>query len=73
MKQSIHHEEMMNDLHAAFLQLKNNKEQFDISSKYVICGASTGGHLAMIYTYTRNSEIKCVGNIFGPSNIRDWD
>lgn len=73
LKESIHHDQMMNDIHSAFIQLKEKKEQLGISSKYAICGASAGGHLAMIYAYTRNSEIKCIGNIFGPSNIRDWD
>jgi len=72
-KESIHHDQMMNDIHSAFMLLKEKRGQFGISSKYVICGASAGGHLAMIYAYTRNLEIKCIGNIFGPSNLRDWD
>ena len=73
LKESIHHDQMMNDINSAFIQLKEKKEQLGISSKYAICGASAGGHLAMIYAYTRNPEIKCIGNIFGPSNMRDWD
>jgi len=73
LKGSIHHDQMMNDIHSAFMLLKEKKGQFGISSKYAICGASAGGHLAMIYAYTRNPEIKCIGNVFGPSNIRDWD
>ena len=73
LKESIHHDQMMNDIHSAFMLLKQKKNQLAISSNYAICGASAGGHLAMIYAYTRNAEIKCIGNIFGPSNMRDWD
>ena len=39
-----------------------------------IMGASAGGQLAMIYAhkYNNSKNIKCVGNIFGPSIINDW-
>ena len=35
-------------------------------------GASAGSQLAMIYALKYNSRIKCIGNIFGPSILNDW-
>jgi acetyl esterase/lipase len=73
LKDGVHHQEMMSDIASAFAHLKNNRSRYAISEKYAMSGASAGGHLAMIYAYSMTNNIRCIGNIFGPSNIRDWD
>ena len=73
LKDGVHHQEMMSDIASAFTHLKNNRSRYAISEKYAMSGASAGGHLAMIYAYSMTNTIRCIGNIFGPSNLRDWD
>jgi acetyl esterase/lipase len=73
LKDGVHHQEMMSDIASAFAHLKNNRSRYAISEKYAMSGASAGGHLAMIYAYSMTNNIRCIGNIFGPSNLRDWD
>lgn len=68
----IHHDEILADIDAAVKHIQNNQLRYHISNKIGIIGASAGGQLAMIYAYKYNSNIKCVGNIFGPSIINDW-
>ena len=72
---NIHHSEIIADINAAVAHILANKENYHISSNMGITGASAGGQLAMIYAFKYNnfSNIKCVGNIFGPSIISDWD
>jgi acetyl esterase/lipase len=69
---NIHHEEIMADIHSAINHVNKQKTNYQISKKIGVIGASAGGQLAMIYAYKYNSDIKCVGNIFGPSIINDW-
>lgn len=69
---SIHHEEIMEDIQAMVAHLGSKKEEYKISSKLAIVGASAGAQLAMIYAYKYNSNIRCVADIFGPSIINDW-
>jgi acetyl esterase/lipase len=73
LKDGVHHQEMMSDIASAFAHLKNNRSRYAISEKYAMSCASAGGHLAMIYAYSMTNNIRCIGNIFGPSNLRDWD
>lgn len=70
---NIHHEEMMEDIQSVVTHLINNKKNYSISTDLGIMGASAGAQLAMIYAYKYNPNIKCVGNIFGPSIINDWN
>ncbi|MFY0644601.1 MAG: alpha/beta hydrolase [Bacteroidia bacterium] len=69
---SIHHDEMMEDINSVVNHLNSNKSSYHISNKLAIMGASAGGQLAMIYAYKYNTEIKCVGSIFGPTIMNDW-
>jgi acetyl esterase/lipase len=69
---NIHHTEIVNDINSAVNHVITNTSAYKISNKMGIIGASAGGQLAMIYTYKYNNNIKCVGNIFGPSIISDW-
>jgi len=69
---NIHHNEILTDISAVVNQINSNQTNYQISKNIGIVGASAGGQLAMIYAYKYNNNIKCVGNIFGPSIINDW-
>lgn len=69
---NIHHNEIIADINTALNHVNTHKAGYHISDNVGVLGASAGGQLAMIYTYKYNSDIKCVGNIFGPSIISDW-
>lgn len=69
---NIHHNEILADISSVVNQINSNQTNYQISKNIGVVGASAGGQLAMIYAYKYNSNIKCVGNIFGPSIINDW-
>lgn len=69
----IHHAELMADISSVVQHLTSNSSQYNISNKIGVVGASAGAHLAMIYAYKYNSNIKCVGDIFGPAIFNDWE
>jgi acetyl esterase/lipase len=69
---NIHHNEILADISSVVNQINFNQSNYQISKNIGVVGASAGGQLAMIYAYKYNSNIKCVGNIFGPSIINDW-
>jgi acetyl esterase/lipase len=69
---NIHHSEIIADINTALNHVNTHRVSYHISDNVGVMGASAGGQLAMIYTYKYNSEIKCVGSIFGPSIINDW-
>ncbi len=69
---NIHHNEIISDINAVYSHVINNSNNYQISNKVGVVGASAGGQLAMIYAYKYNSNIKCIGNVFGPSIISDW-
>lgn len=69
---NIHHNEIMADISSVVSQINSNRKSYHVSNKIGVVGASAGGQLAMIYAYKYNNNIKCVGNIFGPSIINDW-
>jgi acetyl esterase/lipase len=69
---NIHHDEIMADINSAVAKVLSNQSSYNISNLMGVVGASAGGQLAMIYAYKYNSNIKCIGNIFGPSIINDW-
>ena len=78
------YEEMLNDIEAAFDFLAQNAEAYQIdTSKAAIAGYSSGGHLALLYAYTRTDTaipIHFVISEAGPTNFldpktftEDWD
>lgn len=69
---NIHHNEILADIGSVVNQINVNQANYHISNNIGVVGASAGGQLAMIYAYKYNNNIKCVGNIFGPSIINDW-
>jgi acetyl esterase/lipase len=71
---AVHHQEIMNDIKAAVNYLLTNKTSLAVSDTLAMIGASAGAQLALLYTYTQNSNnaVKCVSDLFGPCVIDDW-
>lgn len=71
----IPYEEMLNDIEAALDFLVLNAEQYQIdTTRAAIAGYSSGGHLALLYAYTRTDAsipIKLVISEAGPANFMD--
>lgn len=61
-----------NDVKTALGFIKDKTTQYIIGDKYVLLGASAGGHLALLQAYKNsNTSIKAVVNFFGPSDMKD--
>ncbi len=60
-----------NDVKAATEFVYSKRATYGISDKWVIAGASAGGHLAMLqsYKYTSPVKPKAVVSFFGPSDL----
>jgi acetyl esterase/lipase len=67
--------EMLNDIEMAFDFLSSNAEKYQINTtKACIAGYSSGGHLALLYAYTRKDAsipIELVISEAGPANFMD--
>ncbi len=61
------------DTKAAIEYIYNNRQTYGISDKYILIGASAGGHLALLhaYKYTTPVKVKAVVDFFGPTDIKD--
>jgi acetyl esterase/lipase len=62
-----------NDVKAAVEFIHSKASEYLISGKYVLIGASAGGHLSMLQGYKYNSpvKVKAVVSFFGPSDLTD--
>jgi acetyl esterase/lipase len=62
-----------NDVKAAVEFIYSKRNEYKISDKYVLLGASAGGHLALLhaYKYTTPVKIKAVVDFFGPTDLVD--
>lgn len=51
--------------------INSKRNEYSISSKYVLIGASAGGHLALLqsYKYTSPIKVKAVVSFFGPTEL----
>ncbi len=60
-----------NDLKALIDFIYSKRNDFQISDKFVLLGASAGGHLAMLqgYKYNNPVKIKAIIDYFGPADI----
>ena len=69
------YEEMLDDIEAAFDFLARNAETYQVdTTKAGIAGYSSGGHLALLYAYTRTTgpiPISFVISEAGPTNFMD--
>lgn len=61
------------DVKAAIDYIIKNKDEFGISEKLFLLGASAGGHLALLhaYKYTEPVKVKAVISLFGPTDLAD--
>ena len=61
------------DVKAAVEYIYNKASQYLISDKFILMGASAGGHLAMLQAYKYNTpvKVKAVVSFFGPSDLTD--
>lgn len=61
------------DIKAAVEFIYNNRANYLISDKYVMVGASAGGHLALLhaYKYATPVKVKAVVDFFGPTDMVD--
>lgn len=62
-----------NDVKAALDFIYSKRNEYFISDKYILLGASAGGHLALLqaYKYTTPVKIKAVVDFFGPTELVD--
>ena len=61
------------DLKAAIDYAYAKSEDWGVSNKIALVGASAGAHLAMLYTYANNADnkVKTVVSLAGPTNLTD--
>ena len=61
------------DVKAAIEFIYSKSSEYKISEKYVLMGASAGGHLAMLQGYKYNAPVKAkaIVSFFGPSDMAD--
>jgi acetyl esterase/lipase len=62
-----------NDVKAAIDFIYNKRAEYAISDKFVLLGASAGGHLSLLqaYKYTTPVAIKAVVDFYGPTDMVD--
>ncbi len=60
-----------NDVKAAFEFIYNKRTEYGISDKFVVIGASAGGHLALLqgYKYSTPVKTKAIIDFFGPTDL----
>ncbi|WP_423149747.1 prolyl oligopeptidase family serine peptidase [Rubrolithibacter danxiaensis] len=68
------HPAQVNDIKKALNFISGKAAEWNISSdKFALVGASSGGHLGLLYTYVYNQDnkVKTVVSIAGPTNLTD--
>jgi acetyl esterase/lipase len=62
-----------NDVKAAIEFIYSKRSEYAISDKFVLLGASAGGHLSLLhaYKYATPVKIKAVVDFFGPTDLVD--
>jgi acetyl esterase/lipase len=62
-----------NDVKAAVEYIFNKRSEFLISDKFVLLGASAGGHLALLQGYKHTSlvKVKAIVDFYGPTNMTE--
>lgn len=62
-----------NDIKSALDFIYTKRNEYLISDKFVLLGASAGGHLALLqaYKYSNPVKIKAVVDFFGPTELTD--
>ncbi|MCX6277017.1 MAG: alpha/beta hydrolase [Bacteroidetes bacterium] len=71
---SVHYDDMLDDIGSMIECVLNNAGQWGIgASEIALFGYSAGGHLALLYSYSRNSDrkITSVISLAGPTDVQD--
>lgn len=63
----------IDDIKSIIAQLKQKKEEYQISSNLGLIGISAGAHLSLLYAYAHDNDenVKMVCSIVGPTNFTD--
>ena len=63
----------LDDVDAVITDLMDNNEELGISQRVVLAGVSAGGHMTLLYSYSRNEDdyVKVACNIIGPTDFLD--
>lgn len=63
-----------NDVKAAFDFIVSKTDEYKVSQKIVLLGASAGGHLALLQGYKYNTPVKpkAIVDFFGPTDMVDF-
>ena len=63
----------IDDVDAVITDLMDQNEQLGISQRVFLAGVSAGGHMTLLYAYSRNNNdyVKIAGNVIGPTNFLD--
>ena len=71
---SVHYEEMLDDIAAMITCISKNATQWGIGNgKVALFGYSAGGHLALLYSYSRDKgdNVGSVVSLAGPTDLQD--
>jgi len=73
----VHYEQLMADVQAALDYCYRKRAEWNIrGSRYILCGASAGAHMSLLYSYSYNSggRVSAVISAAGPTDITqpDW-
>jgi acetyl esterase/lipase len=62
-----------NDVKAAIYFIYSKRSEYHISDKFILLGASAGGHLALLqgYKYSLPVRIKAIVDFFGPTDMSE--
>lgn len=62
-----------NDVRAAIDYIYSKRDEYKVSDKFVLLGASAGGHLALLHGYKYSSpvKVKAIIDFFGPTDLAD--
>lgn len=74
LQDGVRYTDMLDDLHSALLFLRENSDKYPIrTDKIAVMGSSAGGHLALLYSYSKNSPINIafVVSQVGPTDFQD--
>lgn len=70
-KQGIRYQQQIDDIGLLLRKLKKDAKSLNITPKFFLLGVSSGGHLAMLYSYTADDKnlVEVVGGISSPADL----
>lgn len=70
-QKGITYQQQVEDIGLLLKKLQNNAKSLNITPKFFLLGISSGGHLAMLYSYTADDKnlVEVVGGISSPADL----